>query len=78
MSAEKREKFGKSHIVGPRRTRRPRMRWKNKAVRDLEEKGWKREKTLNKHLWKRRIHQSNANPTLTRKRLKLKRTLVYK
>lgn len=50
-------------IEGSRRRGRPKLRWKDKITGDLREKGWHREEVLDRHLWKRRIQQSNADPT---------------
>ena len=50
-------------IEGLRKRGRPKMRWKDKVAEDLREKGWKREETLDRHLWKRRILKCNADPT---------------
>ena len=54
---------GDLEIEGSRRRGRPKMRWKDRIAGDLREKGWKREEALDRKLWKRRIHQNNADPT---------------
>ncbi|XP_046986893.1 uncharacterized protein LOC124561545 [Schistocerca americana] len=50
-------------IEGARRRGRPKRRWKDKMSGDLREKGWKKEETMDRELWRRRIQKSNANPT---------------
>lgn len=49
-------------INGKRKRGRPKLRWSDKVEEDLREKGWNREDTLDRGLWRGRLKEGNADP----------------